>query len=201
MTCDPSLGVIPHFALSILLASDSKSRIAMRQDRQIGIMAQGIVLYVNNGRHFSIDFKYPYTPLISHFTNPTKEGATVTRQTKLIKWTMVLLLGLMLGVVAVYHFMYDPVPESFVYDSSPLAWSAPEQYEDDSPLTDLSEYKIYCWNATKQRTLVIEVDDPESTTFDVENFAPGTYQCAMKAVSEQGGESGLSNVVTRIIPR
>jgi len=201
MTCKPSLDDIRYFTLNILLMSDSRSRVAVRQDRQIGTTAQVIVLYVNNEGHSSIDFKYPYTPHISHFTNPTKEGGTVTRQTKYIIGTIVLLLGLMLGVVAVNHLMYDPIPESFVYNSSPLAWSAPERYEDDSPLTDLSEYKIYCWNAVNQRTLVIDVNDPGSSTVDVENFAPGTYQCAVKAVNEQGAESALSNVVTRIIPR
>jgi hypothetical protein len=140
-------------------------------------------------------------PHVSNFTNPTKEGARLIRHSNLIKGTIVLLIGLVLGIVAFRHFMSDPVPESLVYDSSPLAWSVPEQYEDDSPLTDLSQYRIYCWNANKQRTLVIEVDDPDSSSFDVENFAPGSYQCAIKAVSEKGGESALSNVVIRKIPR
>jgi len=125
----------------------------------------------------------------------------VTRHKKIIvKSAIAILIGLSLGFVAIIYFMGSTPPGLSIQDSSPLAWSAPEKYEDNSPLTDdLSGYKIYCWNTASQLILEIEVDDPESSSFEVENFAPGTYQCAMKSISDHGGESALSNVVTRTI--
>ncbi len=121
------------------------------------------------------------------------------QKTKLILGTIAALIGLSLSLAAVNYFMDTPSSQVFIDDATPLSWSAPQRHEDNSAFTDLSGYTIYCWNSANQKILEFEVDDPESSRFEVENFAPGTYQCAIKARSEHGGESALSNVVTRTI--
>jgi hypothetical protein len=117
----------------------------------------------------------------------------------MFKGAIVVLIGLLLAFIAINQFSEPPMPESVIDDSSPLAWSTPRLYEDSSPLSDLGGYTRSCSKSADQQTLEIQIDDPESSSFVVEDFAPGTYQCAIKARNDNGGESALSNVVTRTI--
>ena len=119
----------------------------------------------------------------------------------MLKRAILAIIGLSLGSLAVYQFLHPSTPVWSIDDSSPLAWIPPEQFEDSSPLMDLTGFKIYCWNSANQEVFEIQVDDPQVSSFEVTNFEPGTYQCAIRAVSETGGESALSNVVTRTVPR
>jgi hypothetical protein len=129
-----------------------------------------------------------------------KKGGNVTRHRKLFKGTVAGLIGLLIVLVAMDHRMRTRVPVYSIDANGPLEWTAPDQLVDGSPLPDLTGYTIYCWNAANQQTLEIEIDDPESASFEMTNFEPGTYQCAINAVSETSGESVLSSVVTRTIP-
>jgi len=124
----------------------------------------------------------------------------MARQKQRIKGAIAGLIVLLLGFVIVNHFIDPLVLEPPFENSDPLAWSHPDQLVDGSPMTDLSGYTIFCWNSANQQTLEIEVDDPLESSFEVKNFAPGTYQCAVKASSATSGDSALSNVVTRTIP-
>jgi len=84
-----------------------------------------------------------------------------------------------------------PAPVSgLVYDgpNSTLSWSAPTLNADDSPLTDLKEYRIYCGLGN--------VTIPVGTNvWVIPAILTGLTACAITAVNESGNESVTSEVV------
>jgi hypothetical protein len=111
---------------------------------------------------------------------------------KLPKW--ILIGALFLGGLTFYMTVVSPDR------STTLLWTAPTGNENSEPLTDLTGYIIHCWTATGQYTNTMYVDDPSITSYEVKEFSPGEYSCAVTAISEDGGESALSNVVAKTIP-
>lgn len=85
-------------------------------------------------------------------------------------------------------------------ESTTLAWTAPTENENNEPLVDLAGYEIHCWAGERKYTNTIEVNDPEVTSYSIEGFEPGTYNCAISAVNADGDVSALSNVVAKTIP-
>lgn len=80
-----------------------------------------------------------------------------------------------------------------------LSWQIPTQTVDGQPLSDLAGYRIHY--GTKQDAMVRSVEVPSAglNKFKVENLAPGTYYFAVRAVTSDGTESDLSNVISRVI--
>ncbi len=93
------------------------------------------------------------------------------------KW---ILIGLPLVVLAGFVF-YKIVlmPDG----STTLAWTAPTKNENNEPLADLAGYKIHCWAAEEKYTNTIEVEDPATRNYEIEELEPGTYICAISAVN------------------
>ena len=81
-----------------------------------------------------------------------------------------------------------------------ISWQVPTANTDESPLTDLAGYTVYCWNTDGQETETFAIEDSAITTYELQGLRPGTYQCAISAVSRAGNQSALSNVVSRTIP-
>ena len=109
------------------------------------------------------------------------------------KW---IAIGLPVAVLAFFIFyIIVLVPDG----STRLAWTAPTENENNEPLDDLAGYKIHCWAAENQFTNTIEVDDPETTSYVIEELEPGTYNCAISAVNADGSVSALSNVVAKTV--
>lgn len=109
------------------------------------------------------------------------------------KW---ILIGLPLVILAgLVFYKIVLIPDG----STTLAWTAPTENENNEPLADLAGYKIHCWAAEKQYTNTIEVNDPVTTSYGLEELEPGTYNCAISAVSADGDVSALSNVVAKTI--
>lgn len=110
------------------------------------------------------------------------------------KW---ILIGLPLVVLAgLVFYKIVLMPDR----STTLAWTVPAEYENSEPLADLAGYKIHCWAAEKELTNTIEVNDPATTSYVLEELEPGTYNCAISAVNAVGDVSVLSNVVAKTIP-
>jgi hypothetical protein len=80
-----------------------------------------------------------------------------------------------------------------------LSWDVPTRTDDGETLQDLSGYRIHY--GTNQNVLVnsIEIQSAGSNTFTVQNLKPGTYYFAVRAVSANGAESKLSNIITRTV--
>jgi len=110
------------------------------------------------------------------------------------KW---ILIGLPLAFLAGLVFYKNVL---MLDRSTTLVWTVPTENENSEPLADLAGYKIYCWAAEKEITNTIEVNDPATTSYGLEELEPGTYNCAISAVNADGDVSALSNVVAKTIP-
>jgi hypothetical protein len=73
-----------------------------------------------------------------------------------------------------------------------LSWTAPTQYTDGSPLTDLAGYKIYYGTEPGNYSVTIQLDNPGLTTYVVEYLTPNTYYFAVTAINSTGIESQYS---------
>lgn len=81
-----------------------------------------------------------------------------------------------------------------------LSWNVPTQTVDGQTLQNLSGYRIHY--GTNQNALVnsIEVPSAGSNNYTVQNLKAGTtYYFAVRAVTSDGDESEISNVVSRVI--
>jgi Fibronectin type III domain len=112
---------------------------------------------------------------------------------KLLKLIAIAIPVFFLGYFAVDKFVLSPHSPG----STTLAWSAPTENEDDDPLNDLAGYVIHCWGEAAQNENTYRIDDPATTSYEINNLSPGTYYCALTAVNADGGESVLSNRVAK----
>ena len=97
----------------------------------------------------------------------------------MIRWIGLLLLFPALA----YADQYAPL----------FQWTGPSQFVSGqplAPLTDLSEYRLYCTPAIPAQTMP-NTDNVFQAPFGL--FPPGDYDCYMTAVGLTGNESGESN--------
>lgn len=81
-----------------------------------------------------------------------------------------------------------------------LSWNVPTQTTDGQTLQNLSGYRIHY--GTNQNAMVnsIEVASAGLNTYTVQNLKSGTtYYFAVRAVTSNGDESEISNVISRVI--
>jgi hypothetical protein len=76
-----------------------------------------------------------------------------------------------------------------------FAWNAPTQNTDDSLLTDLAGFKLYCGAQSRTYTLAIGIDNPAQVTLPIAstNIPDGDWYCAITAYNTEGLESQYSN--------
>ena len=80
-----------------------------------------------------------------------------------------------------------------------LSWTRPTRNTDGTPLLDLSGYKIYIGPAGGSYTELIDLPNPELTTYVAENLAPGTYYFYIAAYDSAGVPSDGSIAVSKTI--
>lgn len=80
-----------------------------------------------------------------------------------------------------------------------LSWNAPDQNEDGTALMDLSGYKIYYGNSSRNYDREITIDNVGLTTYVVEQLVPGTYYFAATALNSTGIESSYSGEAVRMV--
>jgi hypothetical protein len=80
-----------------------------------------------------------------------------------------------------------------------LSWDVPTQTMDGQTLGDLSGYRIHYGKKASALVESIEVPSAGSNNFIVQSLTPGTYYFAVRAVTAEGVESELSNVISRDI--
>jgi hypothetical protein len=92
----------------------------------------------------------------------------------------------------------QPAPST---GSATINWTPPTEYTDNSPLTNLSGYKIYYGTSSGNYTDQLTINNPGLTAYTIDNL-PGnntTYYFVMTAVDSAGRESNYSNVISRTI--
>lgn len=80
-----------------------------------------------------------------------------------------------------------------------LTWTAPTENEDGTPLTDLAGFKLYWGTTTGDYPNSVDIPNPATTTYLVENLTPGVWRFVATAYNEAGTESQYSNEAVKTI--
>ena len=98
-------------------------------------------------------------------------------------------------------FTIEVVTPPVIDGTATLSWNPPTTYVDGTSLTYLSGYKIYYGTAPGKYTQVVNIPQPETTTYIIENLQQGTmYYFVITAYDHNGVESSFSNVASTVIP-
>ena len=80
-----------------------------------------------------------------------------------------------------------------------LSWEAPTTDTTGGALTNLSGYRIYYGTDKSDLTQTVSVDTVGMQTYVIDNLGSGTWYFAIKAITNTGVESALSDVVSKTI--
>jgi hypothetical protein len=74
-----------------------------------------------------------------------------------------------------------------------LAWLAPTENDDGTPLTNLAGYRIRYGQQSGNYTSEVTINNPGLATYVLSGLAAGRYYLVLSAVNTNGGESQYSN--------
>ena len=77
-----------------------------------------------------------------------------------------------------------------------LAWEAPTENSNGTPITGLAGYKIHYGTASQDYTQVVSVSNPSLSRYVLDSLPSGIYYFAITAYNSQGMESALSGEIT-----
>jgi hypothetical protein len=77
-----------------------------------------------------------------------------------------------------------------------LAWEAPTENSNGTPITGLAGYKIHYGTASQDYTQVVSVSNPSLSRYVLDSLPSGTYYFAITAYNSQGLESPLSGEIS-----
>jgi hypothetical protein len=80
-----------------------------------------------------------------------------------------------------------------------LSWEAPTTYTNGAALTNLGGYRIYYGTSADNLSQTIQLSGVGMQTYVIDNLGGGTWFFAIKAITNSGLESGLSDVVSKTI--
>ena len=80
-----------------------------------------------------------------------------------------------------------------------LSWDAPTTTTSGAALQDLAGYRIYYGLKAEDLTQTVQLAGVGLQTYMIENLGQGTWYFAVRAVTSQGVESALSNIVSKTI--
>jgi hypothetical protein len=80
-----------------------------------------------------------------------------------------------------------------------LEWTRPRVTEAGAELTDLAGYRIYYGTASGLYTQTVDINNPATLEYTFETLPHNTYFFVVRAFSTTGGESALSNEVSKAI--
>jgi len=81
-----------------------------------------------------------------------------------------------------------------------LTWTAPTTNTDGSAVTNLAGYHIYYGTSPSALTTAIDVPNPGTTSYTVNNLTTGTWYFAVNAYTTSGEDSALSNTGSKSVP-
>lgn len=80
-----------------------------------------------------------------------------------------------------------------------LSWTPPTQNTDGSALTNLAGYRVVYGTSASALSQTIQIANPGVSAYCVTGLAANTWYFGIKAYNSAGGESDVSNVVTKTI--
>jgi hypothetical protein len=83
--------------------------------------------------------------------------------------------------------------------SATLSWVAPTENTDNSPLTNLSGYRLTYGRSATQLDQSVDINNAGLTTYTVNGLGTGTWYFALYAKASTGAESDMSNVANKTI--
>jgi uncharacterized protein YecT (DUF1311 family) len=84
--------------------------------------------------------------------------------------------------------------------SATLSWTPPTRNTDGSTLTNLAGYRILYGNSPGSLNKTVQIANPGTARYVVENLAAGTWYFSVRAYSTTGAESTASNTASKSIP-
>jgi len=83
-----------------------------------------------------------------------------------------------------------------------ISWTAPQTYDDGSPLqlSEIYGYKLYSGSTSTGLSATANVNNGSATSTTVANLSSGTYYFAVTAYDANGTESAYSSTVNVVIP-
>jgi len=84
--------------------------------------------------------------------------------------------------------------------SATLSWTPPTRNTDGSTLTNLAGYRIVYGNSPGSLNKTVQVANPGTSRYVVDNLATGTWYFSVRAYSTSGAESNTSNTASKTIP-
>jgi hypothetical protein len=83
--------------------------------------------------------------------------------------------------------------------SATLSWMPPTKNTDGSVVTRLAGYYIYYGTHPTGLNQVIQLKDPQVTSYEVNHLRPGTYYFSVVAYTESGEKGSASPLVSKTI--
>jgi len=80
-----------------------------------------------------------------------------------------------------------------------ISWEAPITNTDGTPLTDLAGYRIYYGSSPESLGHSVQIKTIGLQTYVIDDLQSGTWYFAVMAVTSDGSESNLSNIVSKTI--
>ena len=91
-------------------------------------------------------------------------------------------------------------PTSFATaGSATLSWVPPTKNTDGSVVTQLAGYYIYYGTRPTDLNQVVQLKDPQVTSYEVSHLRPGTYYFCVVAYTESGVTGSSSPLVSKLI--
>jgi len=84
--------------------------------------------------------------------------------------------------------------------SATLSWTPPTRNTDGSTLTNLAGYRIVYGNSPGSLNKTVQVANPGTSRYVVDNLATGTWYFSVRAYSTSGAESNTSNTASKTVP-
>jgi hypothetical protein len=80
-----------------------------------------------------------------------------------------------------------------------LSWNPPTTSADGSAITDLAGYRIYYGRAPNDLAQTVQINNPGTTRWVIENLSPATWYFSMTSVDDAGLESTRTPVGSRTV--
>lgn len=84
--------------------------------------------------------------------------------------------------------------------SATLNWTPVTKNTDGALLHDLAGYRVYYGTSADSLSTVVELANPNLTTYLVGNLPSGTWYFGVTAYTSAGTESAMSNIMQKTIP-
>jgi hypothetical protein len=103
--------------------------------------------------------------------------------------------GTALGSLAPFAIVVAQVANG----SATINWVAPTENTDNTPLTNLSGYRLTYGRSATQLDQSVDINNAGLTTYTVNGLGTGTWYFALYAKASTGAESDISNVANKTI--